>query len=108
MFHFAGAVEKPEDRHAWTRKINGKLLKLERDVFLAGHHKAFVLFVDPCNFCEDCAPNKDECQYPMNARPSPEGMAVDVFTTARHCGYEIKVLADYSEEMNRYGFLLIE
>jgi hypothetical protein len=44
----------------------------------------------------------------MNARPSPEGLAVDVFTTARNCGYEIKVLTDYSEEMNRYGFLLIE
>jgi len=108
MFHFAGTVDEPEDRHAWTRKINGRLLKLERDVFLAGHHKAFVLFVDPCNFCDECVPDKNDCEHPMNARPSPEGMAVDVFTTARNCGYDIKVLAEYTEEMNRFGMLLIE
>jgi len=101
-------VDEPEARHAWTRKINGRLLKLERDVFLAGFHKAFVLFADPCNFCEDCVPNKIDCQHPMNARPSPEGMAIDVFTTARNCGYEINGLADYSEEMNRFGLMLIE
>jgi predicted metal-binding protein len=107
MFHFSGSVEKPEDRHDWTKKINARLLKLERDVFLAGFHKTFVLFVDPCNFCEDCMPNKGECLVPQNARPSPEGMAIDVFATARNSGFTINVLTDYSQEMNRYGILLI-
>jgi predicted metal-binding protein len=108
IFHFAKAVENPEDRHAYTKKINGKLLKVERDVFLTGFHKAFVLFVDPCNFCEDCASSKDDCQHPENARPSPEAMAVDVFTTARNCGYRIEVLTDYTKKMDRFGILLVE
>jgi hypothetical protein len=35
-------------------------------------------------------------------------MAVDVFATARQCGFPIQVLEDYSQPMNRYGLLLIE
>jgi predicted metal-binding protein len=107
LFHFAGAVAKPEDRHAWTKKINGNLLKLERAVFLAGYHKALVLYVDPCNFCEDCAPAKRDCLLPASARPSLEALSVDVFETARGCGYEIQVLTDYTEQMNRFGLLMI-
>jgi hypothetical protein len=34
-------MRKPEDRHAWSRKINAKLVKLEREVFLAGYERAF-------------------------------------------------------------------
>jgi len=35
-------------------------------------------------------------------------MAVDVFETVRKIGYPIEVLYDYSQEMNRYAFLLIK
>jgi predicted metal-binding protein len=108
IFHFEGGVDKPEDRHKWTKKINGRLLKLERAVFLSGYHKALVLFVDPCNLCEECPDTKADCLNPQNARPAPEGMAVDVFATARRCGFPIQVLDDYSQKMNRYGLLLIE
>ena len=92
----------------WTRKINGGLLNLERAVFLAGFYKAFVLFVDPCNFCEECVPIKNDCEHPKNARPSPEGLGVDVFATARKAGKPIVVLDDYDREMNRYAILLVD
>jgi hypothetical protein len=42
------------------------------------------------------------------ARPSPESMAMDVFATVRKIDYQIEALYDYSQEMNRYAFLLIE
>jgi hypothetical protein len=35
-------------------------------------------------------------------------MAVDVFATVRQFGFPIQVLADYSQAMNRYAFLLVE
>jgi predicted metal-binding protein len=108
LLKFSGTVEKPEDRHDWTRKINGGLLNLERAVFLAGYHKAFVLFVDPCNFCEACVPTKNDSEHPKNARPSPEGLGVDVFATARKAGKPIVVLEDYDREMNRYAILLVD
>ena len=55
VFHFTKTVHRPEDRFAWTRKVNSKLLKLEREVFLSGFYKAFLLFMDSCNLCASCS-----------------------------------------------------
>ena len=108
IFHFEKKVAKPEDRHQWCRGINEKLLALEREVFFSGYHKAFLLFVDSCHLCAECASTRAECKNPKSARPAPEAMAVDVFATARNCGYPIEVLSEYSQAMNRYAFLLVE
>lgn len=108
IFHFEEAVETPEDRHVWTREVNQGLVRLEREVFLAGYEKAFLLYMDSCYICADCAGTREECKSPRSARPSPEAMAMDVFSTVRQYGYPIEVLADYSEAMNRYAFLMME
>jgi len=108
IFHFEKTVEKPEDRHGWSKKVNQELLKLERDVFLSGYQKAFLLFMDSCGICAECSGKREECKNPKSARPSPDAMSVDVFSTVRKYGYPIEVLSDYSKAMNRYAFLLIE
>jgi predicted metal-binding protein len=108
IFRFTKAVEKPEDRFAWTKEINTKLQDLERDVFLSGYHKAFLLFMDSCNLCASCSGTRETCYQPKLSRPTPEGMAVDVFATVRKVHYPIEVLSDYEKSMNRYAFLLIE
>ena len=108
IFHFEKTVDEPEDRHAWSKGVNQELLKLERAVFCAGYEKAFLLFMDSCCICADCPGVREECKHPRSARPSPESMAMDVFATVRQYGYPIEVLADYSQAMNRYAFLLIE
>jgi predicted metal-binding protein len=108
IFHFEKAVDKPEDRFQWTRKINLSLLGLERDVFLFGYQKSFVLVIDSCTLCEECVGGRGECKNPKLSRPTPEAMAIDVYSTARKHDYPIQVLADYSKVMNRYAFLLIE
>src|SRR5210317_1603571 len=54
ILHFEGLMEKPEDRHTWSARINTKLVQLERDVFTSGFERAFVLFMDSCCFCKDC------------------------------------------------------
>ncbi len=108
VFHFAKSVENPEDRHDWTLSISRKLLELEREVFISGHRKAFLLFMDSCHLCPECAGTKADCRNPEGARPTPEAMGVDVFGTARQYGLPIEVLGDYSDTMNRYAFLLVE
>ena len=108
VFHFVKKVAKPEDRFAWTRKINLKLLKLEREIFLSGFERAFLIFLDSCNICQDCPGIKEECKEQKLARPTPEAMCVDVYSTVRQAGYPIHVLSDYEQKMNRYAFLLIE
>jgi predicted metal-binding protein len=108
VLHFEKAVDKPEDRHAWTKGVNEDLLSLEREVFIAGHPKTFLLFMDSCGLCGECAARREECHNPRQARPTPEGMAMDVFSTVRQYGFPIEVLSDYGQKMNRYAFLLIE
>lgn len=108
VFHFTKKVAKPEDRFAWTRKVNLKLLKLESEIFTSGFEKTFLLFMDSCNICQDCPGIKEECKEPKLARPTPEAMCVDVYSSVRQLGYPIQVLSRYSQEMNRYSFLLIK
>ncbi len=108
VFHFARKVDRPEDRFAWTKEVNSKLLDLERTVFLSGYYKAFLLFMDSCNLCETCTGAREKCNHPKRSRPTPEAMAVDVFATIRKIGYPIQVLGDYFQTMNRYAFLMID
>jgi predicted metal-binding protein len=108
IFHFPHAVERPEDRHAWARQVNAGLSKLERAVFLAGYPKTFLLYMDSCGICTECPGTRTGCKFPRQARPSPEAMAVDVFSTVRQTGLPIQVLTGTSQPMNRYAFLLIE
>lgn len=108
IFHFEKQVERPENRFAWTKETNLNLLKLEKEVFLSGYMKTFLLFMDSCEICPDCAKEREACKHPKLSRPTPEGMAIDVFSTVRQVGYPIEVLKDYSEKMNRYTFLMIE
>jgi len=108
ILHFQKVVDKPEDRWPWTKQVNSKLLEVEREVFLSGYQKAFLLFMDSCDLCVDCVAQRADCKNPTLTRPTPEAMAVDVFATARQFGYPIEVLSDYAQAMNRYAFLLIE
>ncbi len=105
---FRKQLDRPEDRHAWSPTINARLLELEREVFVAGHQKAFVLYMDSCGLCDSCASTRRGCKDLRAARPSPEAMAVDVFSTVRAAGMTIDVLADETQPMNRYALLLVE
>jgi len=108
VFHFVKKVAKPEARHAWSRRVDLKLLKLEKEAFVAGHEKAFLLFMDSCHFCAECSGSRTACKEPQLARPTSDAMAVDVYTTVRSLGYPIEVLSRYDQPMNRYAFLLID
>ena len=108
IFHFTKSVDKPEDRYPWSKEVNEKLLSIERDVFLLGFYKVFVLPINECRLCPECLKKQEACKFPKLVRPVPESMAVDLFATARDCGYPIDVLTDYNQVMNRYALLMIE
>ena len=108
IFHFPIAVENPDDRHVWSRKMNQLLLSVEREVFLQGYQKTLLLPMSPCGVCEECTGVREDCKNPSLARPTPEGMAIDVYSTVRRYGFPIEVLTNYKQMMNRYAFLLVE
>jgi predicted metal-binding protein len=108
IFHFSKLLNDPADRTEYCLEINNMLLEIEREVFLAGYRKAFVLFTDECRLCVDCTGKRDDCKNKKDSRPSPESLAVDVFKTVSKYDFPINVLKNYNEVMNRYSILLVE
>jgi len=108
ILHFQGKMEKPEDRHAWSARINSGMVKLEREVFLAGYERAFCLFMDSCCLCKECTGDRRTCKEPRLSRPGPEAMAMDVYSTVRQFGFPINVKTDYQQTMDRYAFLMVQ
>lgn len=93
---------------SWSKEITKKLLDIEREIFLLGHQKVFLLNQTCCSLCKDCSGNRIDCKDKKNSRPSPESFAVDVYQTVRNVGLEINVVSKNPAEMNRIAILLIE
>ena len=90
-----------------TTDIRSVVVKLEREVFLAGHYKAFGYACGPCHLCEECSID-GACLQPHEARPAMEACGIDVFATARAAGFPIQVVTDHDCEQNYYGLVLVE
>jgi len=108
VFHIQKTIEKMEDYRPWAHDANRSLLELEREVFLAGYYKAFLVSFQSCSECAECQANRLDCVNKKLARPGADAMGVDVYATARGIGYPIQVLKNVGETMNRYAFLLLE
>ena len=85
--------------------IHGIIPILEREIFLDGYFKAFGMGAGPCELCDKCAKS---CRHPDKTRPSLEACGIDVFTTVRSNGFQIKVLKNQVCKGNYYGIVLIE
>jgi predicted metal-binding protein len=90
----------------YEQYIHDLVVKMEREAFLKGYYAAFGLAAGPCPNCKEC--NLKECKHPYTARPSMEGCGIDVFTTVRNAGFEIKVVQDLNEKPTFYALLLLE
>jgi predicted metal-binding protein len=108
IFHFEVAPGNADDRRARSKEINRNLLGVEKEVFLQGYEKTLLLLASSCSICDECAGTKEDCRNPGLARPTPEGLAIDVYSTVRKYGLPIEVLTDRGQSMNRYAFLLID
>jgi predicted metal-binding protein len=102
---FADKNAYPAD---WSREMTNKLLDIEREIFLSGYQKTFLLNQTCCNLCKDCTGNRIDCKDKTRSRPSPEGFAVDVYQTVRNAGLDINVVAANPADISRIAILLIE
>lgn len=102
---FADKNAYPSD---WSREMTNRLLKVERELFLSGFHKTFLLNQTCCSVCKECTGNRLTCKDKRNSRPSPESFAVDVYQTVRNAGMEINVVTKNPAEINRIALLMIE
>ncbi len=88
-------------------KIKQIAVKLEREIFLAGHYKALGLGAGPCSLCKECAFGR-ECRHADKARPSMEACGIDVYATVRKHGFTIEVIRTHEDPQHYFGLVLIE
>ncbi len=108
LLHAQKKLDNPEKKGEWYEEVNLRLWEIEREVFLKDCPKAFMLMIGDCQFCDSCERSRVECKAKEKARPSPEGMGVDIFKTVRKYDYPIRILESYDERMNRYAILMVE
>lgn len=105
-------LDKFADKNAypadWSREMTNKLLDIEREIFLSGYQKTFLLNQTCCTLCKDCTGNRINCKDKTRSRPSPESFAVDVYQTVRNAGINIDVVAVNPADISRIAILLIE
>lgn len=108
MIRFTKTSSDPAERNEWAKQSNLTMLKVEKEIFVDGYPKVFLLMMSTCNLCVSCVKDRTRCKNPRQSRPTPEGLGIDVFATAKKYRFPIKVLRDHSEEMNRYALLMID
>ncbi|MGY5877181.1 MAG: DUF2284 domain-containing protein, partial [Candidatus Thorarchaeota archaeon] len=64
VIHFELKVTNPETRHEEMKEFDLKMLEIEREVFLSGLVKAFLLAADNCLLCGDCVSDRVDCKQP--------------------------------------------
>lgn len=100
--------QRGEDEEERLRyRLNGAVVALERELFLAGHHRAWGMTSGPCMLCKKCDP-EDRCRHPDKARPSMEACGIDVFTTVRQAGWGIEVVKSLESLFRLFGLVLVE
>jgi predicted metal-binding protein len=102
---FADKTAYPSD---WSKEMTNKLLELEKQVFLSGNPKAFLLNQTCCGLCKECSNDRENCEDKERARPSPEAFAVDVYQTVQSAGLEINVISENPSDISRIAILMVD
>ncbi|MFO0753979.1 MAG: DUF2284 domain-containing protein [Thermodesulfovibrionales bacterium] len=90
-----------------TKAFQRRVLRAEREAFVAGYHKAFALWAGPCSLCETCTTD-GSCRNTRDSRPSMEGAGIDVFETVRRAGFALRTLGKKDDFIKYYALLLLE
>jgi predicted metal-binding protein len=69
-------------------KLHDAVYKIEKKAFSLGFPFAAGLIGGSCKLCKEC-PGASVCIKPEKARPSMEGLGIDVIATCRNIGLEV-------------------
>jgi predicted metal-binding protein len=105
IFHFS---IYSEDKEEHLKRLL-RLYELEREIFLAGYYKVFLLQYSSCILCNDCPTEgaREKCVNKSKSRPGADAMGIDIYQTAHNVGYQVQVVKSHDETTNRFGFLLV-
>lgn len=110
LFHKAVSFSDAQQYRQEMGEFEKKLKGIEREAFLAGYYKAFLLVTGNCVECKTCTADgcREKCINKKMSRPGMDAFGIDVYETARKAGYKIEVVKDYSMITDRFALLLLE
>ncbi len=89
-----------------ARQLSDILLILEGEALKRGYRFATGFSGGDCTYCDKCVKSGEECRHPFSARPSMEGMGIDVVGTLENAG--IKLEFPVTDKIEWWGMLLID
>lgn len=103
------AVPAGDDAAQQSRRLSRIAITLERELFLAGFHKAFAIiaggFCTPCR-TRECLP-AGRCLFAEHARPPIAASGIDVFATASAVGWPLGVVRDDGDPYRLFALVLV-
>nr|MDO8099417.1 DUF2284 domain-containing protein [Candidatus Njordarchaeota archaeon] len=90
------------------RRVNEATLNIEKQLVMKGYYKAFALEPGICVRCKECVAEQGKCKHPTEARPSPEALAINVFSTVKNVGWNLEVKTDVYQSWINYALILLE
>lgn len=90
-----------------SRRATRVALRLERELFLQGDHKAFAIAGGrPCDRHAACG-EPATCDCREDVRPGPAGCGIDVFTTSANVGWPLAVVKGPLDPYHRLALVLV-
>ena len=103
---FDARPERGDEYLSVSRHTMEVALRLERELFLAGHYKAFALAGGrPCRREAACG-TPERCDCRALVRPGPAGCGIDVFATSANAGWPLAVIRAPGEPYHRLALVL--
>ncbi|MCZ7663920.1 MAG: DUF2284 domain-containing protein [Thermoleophilia bacterium] len=103
------AVALEESLHGEPNRLLGEIVnKLEAEAFKGGYYYAAGFSGGICLLCPSCVgvASGQPCRRPFEARPSMEGVGIDVFKTAANARLPISLSSD--EPVRWTGLILVD
>ncbi|NPE29003.1 DUF2284 domain-containing protein [Methanococcoides sp. SA1] len=89
-----------------ARQLSEILLILEGESLKKGYRFAIGFSGGDCTYCDTCVKSGEECRHPFSARPSMEGMGIDVVGTLENAGITLEF--PVTDKIEWWGLLLID
>lgn len=91
-----------------AKKVHKLINHLEKEANRMGLVYAAGFIGGECKLCEQCVGqgSQEPCRHPFQARPSMEGVGIDVLRTAKNIGLDFEI--NHSPELIWNGLLLLE
>lgn len=87
---YAGLPKPGESGFTAENHLRQAIHALETKAQSLGFYRAIGLTVGGCKLCSQCTPAGEPCRHPFLARPSPEGLGIDLLQLAIGAGFEVR------------------